>query len=368
MFRVHALRSDSSAERSSFQAPIFHERCWSVQGRNRLLASDHTAEFRPHGASPFRSHLGGLDVGGIRITSVRDQGAVHQHVGWHEDALSVMFFWGPGATIERVRHDSPRLVILGPGTEMTTEQQEGPCRKLRIGIRGAALLALRAEPVTALHLEPWLRRGIFRPRVDPTKEWRLQDSIVRSTTFVERALERGVNVREPALACITEEVSGRLLEILGDLLGAKPPSKMLPGSRRRLVEAALEVIEAADDEPASIAGICRRLGVSERTLQRAFQEHLGAGLRAYERERRLRGVHGAILAEGDRRTITDIAMSFGFWHLGRFAGAYKALFGCSPTETRCQVWDQSRLVDLAEDGWTRAREPSDGSPRGRVMG
>ena len=38
-------------------------------------------------------------------------------------------------------------------------------------------------------------------------------------------------------------------------------------------------------------------------------------------------------------SITDIAMSFGFWHLGRFAGAYKLLFGCSPTETRRRVWD-----------------------------
>jgi AraC-like DNA-binding protein len=38
-----------------------------------------------------------------------------------------------------------------------------------------------------------------------------------------------------------------------------------------------------------------------------------------------------------RRSITDIAMSFGFWHLGRFSGGYAALFGCVPTETPRRV-------------------------------
>jgi hypothetical protein len=35
-------------------------------------------------------------------------------------------------------------------------------------------------------------------------------------------------------------------------------------------------------------------------------------------------------------------MSFGFWHLGRFSGAYATLFGCAPTETRRRVWDEDQ--------------------------
>ena len=52
-------------------------------------------------------------------------------------------------------------------------------------------------------------------------------------------------------------------------------------------------------------------------------------------------MHGAILIEGDRRTVTEIAMQFGFWHLGRFAGTYAAAFGCTPSETRRRVWGRS---------------------------
>jgi transcriptional regulator GlxA family with amidase domain len=104
------------------------------------------------------------------------------------------------------------------------------------------------------------------------------------------------------------------------------------------VQSAIELLASSPNEPVSVAAVCHRLGVRERTLQRAFQETIGVSPRAYERDRRLYGVHGAILREGNRRSITDIAMSFGFWHLGRFAGAYGALFGCSPSETRRRIW------------------------------
>ncbi|TVQ40458.1 MAG: AraC family transcriptional regulator [Geminicoccaceae bacterium] len=105
------------------------------------------------------------------------------------------------------------------------------------------------------------------------------------------------------------------------------------------------MLEADAEVPVSIAEVCRRLGVSERTLLRLFKARFGVGPRDYERQRRLRHVHGAILTEGDRRTVTEIAMRYGFWHLGRFAGAYAAAFGCPPSETRRRAW--ARAADLA---------------------
>jgi AraC family ethanolamine operon transcriptional activator len=105
----------------------------------------------------------------------------------------------------------------------------------------------------------------------------------------------------------------------------------------------------------SVTSVCDALAVTERTLQRAFQDCLGTSLRDYERERRLPGVHGAILAEGDRRSITDIAMSFGFWHLGRFSGAYAALY---PTETRRRVWGEVADEALAPASPPAVAEPS----------
>ena len=163
--------------------------------------------------------------------------------------------------------------------------------------------------------------------------------MLRALRFAEPTTSR-VARPGPAIAAAADDVVHDLVAALGTTDGSGTSQPLPAPSRRRLVARALEVLHATPDEPVSVASVCDTLGVTERMLQRAFQDCLGIGLRAYERERRLRGVHGAILAEGNRRSITDIAMSFGFWHLGRFSGAYAALFGCVPTETRRRVWGE----------------------------
>ena len=51
-------------------------------------------------------------------------------------------------------------------------------------------------------------------------------------------------------------------------------------------------------------------------------------------KRRLEAVRGALLAaDPGRSTVADVAMRFGFWELGRFAGAYRARFGELPSAT-----------------------------------
>lgn len=185
-------------------------------------------------------------------------------------------------------------------------------------------------------------------------EWRLQQRILIASSFAERAAAVGAQARV-ALEVAADEVVGALVEALQSAAPAARMRGAHPNARRRLAQSAIALLAASPDEPVSVAVVCRHLGVTERTLQRAFQETVGVSLRAYERERRLHGVHGAILMEGGRRRITDIAMSFGFWHLGRFAGAYSALFGCSPSETRRRIWGGIDVASLAASGRLAAR-------------
>jgi len=76
------------------------------------------------------------------------------------------------------------------------------------------------------------------------------------------------------------------------------------------------------------------VGVAERTLHLACHEFLGTGAMQYVRSRRLEKVRAA-LANADPRVdrVGEIAMRYGFWELGRFAGAYRARFGESPSMT-----------------------------------
>lgn len=83
-----------------------------------------------------------------------------------------------------------------------------------------------------------------------------------------------------------------------------------------------------------IADICRSVGVSERTLQYAFQTNVNMSPLSYLRVRRLNRVRSVLHAADPRCTrVTAVAMQFGFLHLGRFAADYKKLFDEAPSVT-----------------------------------
>ena len=73
-------------------------------------------------------------------------------------------------------------------------------------------------------------------------------------------------------------------------------------------------------------------GVSIRCLSRAFEKKYGIGPMAFVRQRRLDACYSRLRgSEPGTTTVTDVAMSHGFSHVGNFAIAYKKAFGESPS-------------------------------------
>ncbi|UJQ94880.1 helix-turn-helix domain-containing protein [Mariluticola halotolerans] len=88
----------------------------------------------------------------------------------------------------------------------------------------------------------------------------------------------------------------------------------------------------------TVVDICMTLAVSERALLYAFHDYVGMSPQAYLRRCRLNQVRATLLARSPQNTtVTQVAMQFGFLHLGRFAGDYKQIFEESPAATlkRC---------------------------------
>ncbi len=84
----------------------------------------------------------------------------------------------------------------------------------------------------------------------------------------------------------------------------------------------------------SIEELALKNGVQERTLRRAFQGYYGLSPVEYLRLRRLHHARRLLMVGcPDQTTVTKIAMELGFWDLGRFAGAYRELFGELPSTT-----------------------------------
>jgi AraC-like DNA-binding protein len=107
-----------------------------------------------------------------------------------------------------------------------------------------------------------------------------------------------------------------------------------PGGRadQRCLQRAKEYIHARLDEALLLDDIAGHACVCPRTLETVFKRHESMSPLTYARHVRMHAVHEA-LQRGPVRSVTDVALSYGFNHMGRFAAQYRQQFGCSPSET-----------------------------------
>jgi transcriptional regulator GlxA family with amidase domain len=104
---------------------------------------------------------------------------------------------------------------------------------------------------------------------------------------------------------------------------------------KRLCDAAASVMRRQLASPVSIPRIAAELGVSERSLQATFRHELDTTPSARFKQLRLEAVHDALhRLRPEDSTVTQVAEDVGgFFHLGRFAREYLAMFGEHPSAT-----------------------------------
>ncbi|MBD3754082.1 MAG: helix-turn-helix domain-containing protein [Gammaproteobacteria bacterium] len=102
-----------------------------------------------------------------------------------------------------------------------------------------------------------------------------------------------------------------------------------------LLKRSREYIEAqfAAGENPTVVDICGYLQVSQRTLQNCFYKHLHISPIKYLRILRLNRVRAELQRSHNERSVTDVAMQWGFLHLGKFAQDYRQMFCERPSET-----------------------------------
>jgi AraC-like DNA-binding protein len=100
------------------------------------------------------------------------------------------------------------------------------------------------------------------------------------------------------------------------------------------VAQAEEIMRRGFQVSLAMADVARELGVSLRALQAAFREHRGKSPREVLVAIRLEEARRRLLAAVDDGTsVTDVALSSGFSHLGRFATTYRRAYGEAPSDT-----------------------------------
>ena len=134
---------------------------------------------------------------------------------------------------------------------------------------------------------------------------------------------------------ICKAIETQLLEALTQIL--RPVNTRIisisPSKRRLAFRRAIEYAESLNP-PITVPEFAGAVGVSQRVLELAFKETLGNPPLQYLHRRRLNFVHSGLLnAEPGSSTVTEVATSWGFSELGRFAVDYNRLFGESPSTT-----------------------------------
>jgi AraC-like DNA-binding protein len=93
-----------------------------------------------------------------------------------------------------------------------------------------------------------------------------------------------------------------------------------------------ETLEANTERPLYMPDLCATVGASYTSLHDCCRMYLGMSPKRYLWLRRMHLARRALRgAQAPSATVTEIATNYGFWELGRFAVAYRSLFGESPS-------------------------------------
>ncbi|WP_181775573.1 helix-turn-helix transcriptional regulator [Amycolatopsis pittospori] len=220
-----------------------------------------------------------------------------------------------------------RHVVTGPETCFQTTYEHPDILMLRLGkqlVADAMRERLGELPTSTLHFEPAVIEA------SGMGQW-----ITLLHTFSETAAS-GLFDRSPLAAAHFEKL------LLHGLLDTQPHSlsgdlgEERPRPQSSAIRRAVTYCEEHAAEPVSIGELAAAARISVRALQLAFRTELGLTPMEYLRRVRLDHVHQDLVAIAQGRaegTVTDVALRWGFTHLGRFSGLYRETYGKLPSET-----------------------------------
>jgi AraC-like DNA-binding protein len=236
----------------------------------------------------------------------------------------------------------PGEIIIHSRAEQFHQRTTGPSRWCLIGVApdhlgqyGAALSGRPLPlPAAARILRPASRHARRLVRLH-AQACRLAETKPRVLAHPEvaRAIEQGII--QALVTCLSTA------RTRGNGIGKRHHERIMV----RLEEALAEHL----GQPLRMPELCALIGATDRTLRSCCTEFLGLSPSQYVLLRRLKQAR-RLLRDADPATasVAEIARECGFIQLGRFAGAYRTLFGETPSATLRQQPESALTPKLAE--------------------
>jgi AraC-like DNA-binding protein len=291
----------------------------AIQGGDRLYSL--------LGRGTFRAELTSIEVGRLTLQRGREDLPRLAASGLGKNKAALIVWLGDGylPVIRGVQIRRGELMYLPPGAH-SHHRTFGPNEFVAMTL-DASDLSRAAIELTGTE-----------PAFPAAQVMRPPDHLMAR---VSSAIEAAISVGLTTPAIFTSPTAADALEqallhpmIMCLLSGEAREERVPPARRAAIAKKFEEAVEANLDAPLLLRELRRIVGVPERTLHAICQEQLGISPKRFLDLRRLHLTRQALLrSDHHSATVTEVAMSHGFWELGRFAVAYKALFGESPSAT-----------------------------------
>ncbi|MFJ6783360.1 AraC family transcriptional regulator [Streptomyces yangpuensis] len=236
---------------------------------------------------------------------------------------------GDGAVTMNRKGLFSALGVGGPEQRGSTGRNRGGVKRIliipRAAVDAALTVRLGEPPYEALSFEP-----VLDNTAAPVQGW--LELVGQLADFADS----GLAARSPLATGHFEQL------LVNGLLDVQPHtlSEAVAGRGTaavpRAVRRARDFCSEHAHEAISAADMARAAGVSVRSLREGFRRYLDTTPSAYLRGVRLGLVRRDLLAADDGRAghnVTDVALRWGFTHLGRFTGHYRAAYGETPSQT-----------------------------------
>jgi len=177
-------------------------------------------------------------------------------------------------------------------------------------------------------------------RVDPLKIEQLKQKYFEVTAVLDqRCRENAADAGAAGVEILRDELLAAIVDAMtGGLVKRDHLARQLRTASMARIE---RFINEHRDDPAGLQKLCEETGLALRTVEAIVHERVGMPAHTYLARRRLAFARDALLNPNRGATVTNVAMHFGFMHLGRFSSFYRQAYGELPSATLRRVLGQN---------------------------
>lgn len=280
----------------------------------------------------FTAQGGALDLDGVSAASVvMTQTLLHR--GGPPDGMVAVLIAGAGsgpAFINGQCMEAGQCCTIADG-----QLQHGVSHGYYVDVACAFDLNACRKQLDALYAgDLGMARGVTI--ANPGQLW-VDDMVARVHWILAAAALNPAALGKPEIrASLADRVLAALPRFDQSPAHAGSTARPARAGRRNAVRLATEFIHSRLAQPIRLSELCSHSRLGIRSLEYGFREVTGLTPIAYVRSLRLNVVRRALLRDPKSRgrSISEIAMDTGFWHLSQFAADYRVFFGETPTQTR----------------------------------